>query len=216
MTLERRLALLAWADKADAAIVEDDYDTEFRFSDRPIEPLFALDRSGRVIYVGSFSKTMLPTLRLGFLITPPSLRRAVGLAKFVMDWHTSLPLQAALARFIEGGGFALHVRRMRAAYGERHDLIASILAREFADHLAPVPSIAGLHVAALSRSLSNDQLHDVVRRASNNGVELQELSRFAIEGVRAPVGLVLGYGAIATARIEEGLRLVRRSFDGRL
>jgi GntR family transcriptional regulator/MocR family aminotransferase len=212
MTLARRLALLAWADRNHAAIVEDDYDSEFRFRGRPIETLHALDTSGRVIYVGSFSKTMLPTLRLGFVVTPPSLRGAVGIAKFVTDWHTSLPLQAALAGFIESGDFARHLRRMRTTYEERHDTIARLLARDFADHLSPMPSVAGLHLAALCRTLSADQLRAVVARASDDGVEVQELSRFAVDGVKTRAGLVLGYGAIPTNRIAEGLRLLRRQF----
>ena len=116
MPLPRRLALLDWAERHDAAIVEDDYDSEFRYGDRPIEPLQTLDTSGRVIYIGSFSKTMLPTLRLGFVIAPPSLRRAVRTAKFVTDWHTTLPAQAALARFIDEGYLARHVRKMRQVY----------------------------------------------------------------------------------------------------
>ena len=94
MTLPRRLALLAWADRHNAAVIEDDYDSEFRFGGRPIEPLRMLDKTGRVIYVGSFSKTLLPTLRLGFIVAPPSLREALHKAKFVTDWHTSTTVQA--------------------------------------------------------------------------------------------------------------------------
>jgi GntR family transcriptional regulator/MocR family aminotransferase len=215
MTLARRLSLLAWATRNDAAIVEDDYDSEFRFQGRPIETLSSLDTSGRVIYVGSFSKTMLPTLRLGFVVTPPSLRETVGIAKFVTDWHTSLPLQAALAHFIESGDFARHLRRMRSRYQARHDRIADLLGRDFGDHLEPMRSVAGLHLAALCRTLSADRLRDVVRRAADKGVEVQELSRFAVDGVKTPNGLVLGYGAISTDRIEEGLRLLRREFESR-
>src|SRR5690606_13006283 len=98
MSMRRRQALLEWAEDANAAIIEDDYDSEFRFGGRPVEPLYTLDTTGRVIYLGSFSKTMLPTLRLGFIVTPPSLSAAAHKAKHVMDWHTSLLLQAALAR----------------------------------------------------------------------------------------------------------------------
>jgi GntR family transcriptional regulator/MocR family aminotransferase len=215
MTLARRLALLAWAENNNAAIVEDDYDSDFRFRGRPIETLHALDSSGRVIYVGSFSKTMLPTLRLGFLVTPPSMRDAIGVAKFLADWHTSPPLQAALARFIESGDFARHLRRMRGVYETRHDAISRVLARDFAGHLVAMPSVAGLHLAALSRTMSSERLRDVAMNASNAGVEVQELSRFAVDGVSTPVGLALGYGAIPTDRIEDGMRLLRKQFDRR-
>jgi GntR family transcriptional regulator/MocR family aminotransferase len=212
MALPRRLALLAWAERNHAAIIEDDYDSEFRFRERPIEPLQTLDATGRVVYVGSFSKTMLPTLRLGFVVAPPSLHAAVHRAKFVTDWHTSLLVQAALARFIDDGGFARHLRKVGGVYRARHELVTNVLAREFAEHLEVVPSAAGLHVAALARTASAERMGAVVRRASETGVEVQELSTF---GVRAPArpGLVLGYGAIPTARIAEGLRRLRRCFD---
>ena len=110
LSLPRRLALLAWAERNNAGIIEDDYDSEFRFEGRPMEPLQTLDTSGRVIYVGSFSKTMLPSLRLGFVVTPPSLQAAMHKAKHLSDWHTSTLAQAALARFIDDGGFGNHWR----------------------------------------------------------------------------------------------------------
>ena len=213
MTLPRRLALLAWADRHNAAIIEDDYDSEFRFGRRPIEPLRMLDTTGRVIYVGSFSKTMLPTLRLGFVVTPPSLREAVHKAKFVTDWHTSTTIQAVLAHFIDGGGFARHIRRVRGIYRARHQAIANALTRDFADHLEVVPSTVGLHIAAIARAASADRIGEVVRRASESGVAVQELSRFGVDSPARP-GLVLGYGAIPTARIEAGLRRLRACFDG--
>jgi GntR family transcriptional regulator/MocR family aminotransferase len=210
MTLERRLALLAWAERNNAAIIEDDYDSEFRFGGRPIEPLQTLDRAGRVIYVGSFSKTLLPTLRLGFVVTSPSVRDAVHKAKHVTDWHTSLLVQAALARFMEEGGFARHIRRMGAVYRERHALITSTLVRDFADHLEVIPSAAGLHVAAVAPGLSAGQVAAVARRAAEAGVEVQELAKFTVG--QWPAGLMIGYGAIATGEIREGLRRLRESF----
>ncbi|MGH9136209.1 MAG: PLP-dependent aminotransferase family protein, partial [Acidimicrobiales bacterium] len=151
MSLPRRMALLAWAQNHNAAIVEDDYDSEFRFAGRPIEPLQTLDTDGRVIYVGSFSKTMLATLRLGFVIVPEPLRRAVQAAKYLTDWHTMLPAQAALAGFLDDGSFARHVRKMRAVYGVRHETILRVLRDEFTGCLDVVPSTAGLHVSAISQ-----------------------------------------------------------------
>jgi GntR family transcriptional regulator/MocR family aminotransferase len=212
MALSRRLALLAWANRHNAAIIEDDYDSEFRFGGRPIEPLQTLDTTGRVIYVGSFSKTMLPSLRLGFLVTPPSLSTAVHKAKHVTDWHTSMLAQAVLARFIDEGGFALHLRKMRAVYRTRHEILTRALVRHFADHLEVVPSAAGLHVTALARSASAGDIGAVVRRASDAGVAVHNLSGFAIAKA-APPGLVLGYGAIPAAQIEEGLRLLSGCFN---
>ena len=120
MSLPRRVALLEWADRHDAAIIEDDYDSEFRYSGRPIEPLCTLGASGRIIYVGSFSKTMLPTLRVGFVAAPLALCGALRAAKYVTDWHTPLPTQAALARFIDDGHLARHIRKIRTIYRRRH------------------------------------------------------------------------------------------------
>jgi GntR family transcriptional regulator / MocR family aminotransferase len=213
MSLSRRLALLAWAERNNAAIVEDDYDSEFRFGGRPIEPLHTLDTAGRVVYVGSFSKTLLPTLRLGFLVTPPSLSAAVHKAKFVADWHTGLPVQAALARFIEDGSFARHIRKVGAVYRVRHARIVDVVARDFADHLEVIPSAVGLHVAVLARSRSAEQIDAVIRRAADAGVELLALSRFAVDRP-PPAGLLVGYGAIPTTRLEEGLLRLRSCFDG--
>jgi GntR family transcriptional regulator / MocR family aminotransferase len=212
MTLPRRLALLAWADRHNAAIIEDDYDSEFRFGGRPIEPLRMLDTTDRVIYVGSFSKTMLPTLRLGFIVTPPSLRTAMHKAKFVTDWHTATTVQAALAQFIDGGGFARHIRKVREVYRARHQAIAHVLARDFADRLELIPSTAGLHITAIARGVAANRMRAVVRGASDSDVAVQELSRFQVDSPAQP-GLVLGYGAIPTARIKEGLRRLRACFD---
>jgi GntR family transcriptional regulator / MocR family aminotransferase len=212
MALPRRLALLAWAERNNAAIIEDDYDSEFRFQGRPIEPLQTIDAVGRVLYVGSFSKTLLPTLRLGFIVTPPSLRTAVHKAKFVTDWHTPTLVQAALARFIDDGGFAHHLRKTGAVYRARHEILTKVLTRDFAGLLELIPSVAGLHVAATACRASADEIGAIVRRASEAGVEVQELSKFGVHGPAQP-GLLLGYGAIPTARIEEGLGRLRKCFD---
>ncbi len=181
MTLPRRQALLAWVERNNAAIIEDDYDSEFRFGGRPLEPLQTLDAKGLVVYVGSFSKTMLPTLRLGFLMTPPSLRAALHKAKFVSDWHSSTLAQAALGNFIDEGEFARHVRRVGAIYRERHQLLADAISREFAEHLELIPSTTGLHLTALARRMSVDRIAEIARHAADRGVAVQILlSRFAV------------------------------------
>jgi GntR family transcriptional regulator / MocR family aminotransferase len=211
MSLARRLALLDWAARNNAAIIEDDYDSEFRFEERPLEPLQTLDTSGRVVYVGSFSKTLLPTLRLGFLVTPSCCTPAVHKAKYVSDWHTSTLVQAVLARFIDEGGFARHVRKLGRVYAERRALITSILERDFADHLTIVPSVAGLHLTTVARSASIEELSAVFDCAAEHGVQLQRLAKFYFEQP-ARAGLLFGYGAITTTKIPEALRKLRRCF----
>jgi GntR family transcriptional regulator/MocR family aminotransferase len=211
MSLGRRLALLAWAEAHGAAIIEDDYDSEFRYGGRPVEPLQTLDSHGRVLYVGSFSKTLLPALRLGFIVAPPSLRRALQAAKYVTDWHTALPLQAALAAFIDEGGFARHLRKMRGVYQARHGLIDSILHAEFKDVLEVIPCAAGLHVTAFACGESRDSIDSVAARAAARGVAFQPLSPQARRTLQRP-GIMLGFGAIATDRIEEGMHRLRDCF----
>jgi GntR family transcriptional regulator/MocR family aminotransferase len=210
MSLPRRIALLAWADRQNAAIIEDDYDSEFRFGGRPIEPLQTLDTTGRVIYVGSFSKTMLPTLRLGFLVTPASICDAVHAAKYVTDWHTPLPTQNALAAFIDQGWLARHTRKMRTVYQERHEKILDFVDAHFAAHLSLVPSAAGLHISALAKTMSSTEIEEWVQRAAADGVAVQALSMFRVAD-RAMAGLVLGYGAIPVSRIDAGLRILRHA-----
>jgi GntR family transcriptional regulator/MocR family aminotransferase len=208
MSLRRRMALLDWAERRGAVIVEDDYDSEFRFAGRPIEPLQNLDRGGLVLYVGSFSKVMLPTLRLGFLVAPPELHPALRSARYVADWHTPLPTQAALARFIDEGALARHIRKMRHEYRTRHELISATLGRDFADLVEVVPSIAGMHLSALCKQSWVDDVAIAQGRARAAGVGLNALREY---GSGAP-GLVLGYGAIPTEAIEEGLRRLRGCF----
>jgi GntR family transcriptional regulator/MocR family aminotransferase len=212
MSLARRTALLEWARRHDAAIVEDDYDSEFRYRGRPIEPLQLLDATGRVIYVGSFSKTTLPSFRLGFILAPSSIAPALHGAKYLTDWHSPVPMQSAMAEFIASGRFARHVRRMRQVYERRHERITELLATRLADVLDVIPSAAGLHISALARGSSATDIEAVVRRASARGVELQPLAMYSVES--APrAGIVLGYGAIDTDRIEAGLERLREAFD---
>jgi GntR family transcriptional regulator/MocR family aminotransferase len=205
MSLGRRTALLDWAARRGAVVVEDDYDSEFRFSDRPLEPLQSLDRAGRVVYVGTFSKTLLPTLRLGFLVAPASLRPALRAAKQLTDWHGDRTSQGALARFVDSGELARHVRKATKVYGERHQLIRAALRDDFAAWLRPVPSVAGLHVCALAQPDATVDIGRWVDRAGVAGVAVESLATYG-----GPPGLVLGYGAIRAADVADGLRLLRR------
>ena len=211
MSLRRRLALLAWADMHDAAIVEDDYDSEFRFNGRPIEPLQTLDVRGRVIYVGSFSKTLLPSLRLGFIVSPPSLREAMHKAKYTSDGHTPLHTQAALANFINQGEYTRHLRKMRAIYEARHDVMVTALRREFGGLVEVLPSAAGLHVTARTPGVSVDQMSDILTQAQAAGIAFHRLHVFSYQ--QPPeAGMVLGYGSAELSKIEAGLHRLRECF----
>ncbi len=211
MSLARRGALLDWAERHGAVLVEDDYDSEFRFSDRPLEPLQSLDRHGRVIYVGTFAKTMLPALRVGFLVAPAALRPALRKAKWLTDWHGETFTQAALARFIDEGLMAGHVRRVNREYAARHQQIVAALERDLAEWLQLVPSAAGLHLCAGIRPGATVDVDKVLRRARQVGVLVPALADFCAQAP-ARAGLVLGYGAITRDRIDEGLRRLASCF----
>jgi GntR family transcriptional regulator/MocR family aminotransferase len=211
MSHARRIALLEWAQRRSAVIIEDDYDSEFHFGGRPLETLQAIDRSGRVIYVGSFSKSLLPALRLGFLIAPPSLQRGLQAASYVAGWHAQWPAQAALASLIDNGLLARHVRRMRREYAARHERILRALERDFAAWVVPVPSVTGMHLAARMRSRGERAEREVADRARAAGVGFDRLSVYCAS-VATQTGAVLGYGAIPEAKIDEGLRILRDCF----
>jgi GntR family transcriptional regulator / MocR family aminotransferase len=212
MSLARRTALLDWARSAGALIIEDDYDSEFRYSTRPLEPLQGLDRDGRVVYVGTFSKTLLPLLRTGYAIAPASLQPALLSAKWLADRHGETFTQAALARLMEEGLLARHVRKASRVYAERHELVLTILRRDFADWLEVVPASAGLHICTHLRPDVTVDLEAVVDRAAESGVTVESLARYC--GARPrQAGLVLGYGGIATERVGPGLKRLRSAFE---
>lgn len=206
LSLERRTALLEWARRHDAVVIEDDYDSEFRFGARALDPLQRLDGDGRVVYVGTFSKTMLPGLRLGFVVAPPSLVPALRSAKRLTDWHNDVVTQTAMASLLDSGAFAAHVRRASRAYEERHALIEREAAALLAGRLEVVPSAAGLHLALVPAAGVPFDSHRAVEAAAIAGVAVQPLPRFALKG--GWEGLLLGFGAIAAEDIPDGVRLL--------
>lgn len=208
MSLTRRMELLAFAESHGTAVIEDDYDSEFRYTGRPIESLHSLDQSGLVLYMSSFSKIMLPTLRMGFLIVPPSLRRAVRAAKQLADWHTALPNQGALARFIDEGALARHIRVARREYQLRRDRVLAALAGGLAPYLEPIPAVAGLHISAFARRGTREDLLRVAALAREREVAVWTMAGHAATDAPRP-GLMLGFGAIRTDRIDEALHRLR-------
>jgi GntR family transcriptional regulator / MocR family aminotransferase len=203
MSMGRRRALLAWSERHGAAIIEDDYDSEYRFADRPLEPLQSLDCSGRVVYVGSFSKVLSPILRLGFLVAPASLIPALRAAKQLSDWHEPLTTQTALARYLDDGGLARHVQRARRVYRQRHEHIARFLGGPLGTILKRVPSAAGLHISALLRDPEASE-EEVVRKAREAGIAINGLAQFHASPPTR-YGLVIGYGAIQLERLDEAM-----------
>ena len=210
MSLRRRAALLAWAERREGVIIEDDYDSEFRFGARPLDPLQCLDRRGRVIYVGTFSKVLLPSLRVGFLIAPSSLQPALRAARRLAGWHSEIATQSALAKLIAGGLFARHTRKVSREYADRHARVVAGLEKHCSGWLRTIPSSAGLHVTAELQVRA--ELAKVVAAASVRGVSVRPVRDFAMQRTGRD-GLVLGYGAIPSFRIEEGLKRLNAAFE---
>jgi len=219
MSLGRRRELLDWARRRPAAIVEDDYDSEFRFSARPLEPLYSLDTVGRVLYVGTFSKSMLPLVRTGFVLVPPGLRDAVTAARQLGDGYGQVAVQAALARFIDEGQLARHVRKAGKAYAARRARILAALAGM--PSLRVLPSAAGLHVTALLRDGPPALAARVSAAAASAGVAVEDLGRYAADasgpeqpqGSTAQAGFVFGFGAVDPGLIDEGLGIFAELLD---
>jgi GntR family transcriptional regulator/MocR family aminotransferase len=210
MSLARRLALLSAADAADAWIVEDDYDGEFCHRGRPPPTLKSIDVAGRVIYVGTFSKTLFPALRLGYLVVPPAL--VPVFERLMSAFAPGVPSnpQAVLADFMDEGHFAAHIRRMRKLYSERHDALLDAARAELAGALEVVPTETGLHTIA--RLAPGFDEADVTERAWARAVTTVPLSRFCLEPV-ADRGLVLGFSGVRVEEIAKGVAVLAEVFD---
>lgn len=193
MSLERRIALLEWAQRHGAIIIEDDYDGEYRFEGRPMEPLKSLDRAGLVAYIGTFSKTIFPDLRMGYVVPPATLLAALLKARQIRDWHSCPLTQFALASFMQEGDFAKHLRRMHKHYTERRQALLSHLTGELGQYLDPIVPTAGIHLSArFKQGLQEDR---VITAARNLSIGLYGLSAFYTEKP-AQQGLLFGYGGI--------------------
>jgi GntR family transcriptional regulator/MocR family aminotransferase len=203
MSLPRRMQVLAWARRQSAWIVEDDYDSEYRYASRPLPALQGLDCSGRVIYIGTFSKVLFPALRLGYLVVPGPLVDAYVSARALADRHCSGIEQIVLAEFLGEGHFARHVRRMRGLYAERQHVLVTAVRHELGEWLEVSPAEAGLDLVGWLARNSNDRA--VSDRAAAVGVIAPPLSAYAIRARLRP-GLRLGYAALSARQIREGVR----------
>ena len=207
MSARRRAALLEFAQKHRAVVIEDDYDGEYRFGGRPLDALQTLDRGACVFYVGTFSKSLFPALRLGFVVTPPWARAALTAAKQDADSHSASIAQDTLAAFIGEGHLVRHVRKMRRIYAARRELLLRRLSTDLARWFEVVPGSAGLHLAAFAKPTLD--VETIVQRAREQDVGLHALRAY-YTGRATRQGLVFGYGAIEENAIETGLARLRR------
>jgi GntR family transcriptional regulator/MocR family aminotransferase len=211
MSATRRMLLLNWASRSGAWIMEDDYDSEYRFGSRPIASLQGLDTDGRVIYVGTFSKVLFPALRLGYVVVPKDLVPAFSAARDAADIFSSTLYQAVLAEFIREGHFARHIRRMRMLYMERRRALVKAISIHMGNMIEISGAEAGMHLVALLSRGSNDVAAS--RKAARKGISAMPLSTCYL---KPPVrgGLILGYGGTNPHQIEDGIRELNMSVQG--
>jgi GntR family transcriptional regulator/MocR family aminotransferase len=194
MSVSRRLELLAAAASMQAWIIEDDYDSEFRYVSRPLTALQGLDTDGRVVYVGTFSKVMFPALRIGFVIAPSSLVPALAAARQFAGTQQAVLEQMVLADFISDGHFERHVRRMRGVYAERQQDLIEALRAECSGLVDAAAAGSGMHLVGWLPPSADDA--DVSRRAATRGVDAIPLSAFAIGRGAGRPGVLLGYANV--------------------
>jgi GntR family transcriptional regulator/MocR family aminotransferase len=205
MSASRRFALLDWAARNDAWVLEDDYDSEFRYVSRPVGALQGMDARDRVIYMGTFSKALFPAVRVGYIVVPPSLWEGFLKSRFAFDLFTPTLYQRALAEFLEEGHFARHLRRMRSAYLERRDALLHGLAIHCGDLVRVHNSDAGLHVTVVLRKGVDDR--EVAARLGRRGVAALALSSSYVGPTRRQ-GLLLGFGCAEPRRLLEATRIL--------
>lgn len=175
LPLSRRIALLGWAKRRNAIIVEDDYDGEFRYDGHPLESLQGLDRGGRVIYIGTFSRTVFPSLRIGYLIVPQNLVPSFSAAKWLSDRHTATLEQRALAEFIGAGIYERHLRRVRRRNATRRRVLLESIAQHLGSRVRVTGAGAGAHVVLWLKGSVREKT--VITRAAERGVGIYEIGR---------------------------------------
>jgi len=206
LSLQRRLQLLAWARESKGWILEDDYDSEFRYEGRPLATLQSLDGEGRVIYVGSLSKVLFPSLRIAYLVAPPALVDAFRRARAAIDEHPPMTPQPALAAFFAEGHLPAHIRRQRKRYAERQARLLDLARRHLAGRLELAADPAGLHLVARPvGALARVPDTEISRRLGAAGIVAPALSSYYV-GKRLQSGLLLGYAAVPDALVEPALR----------
>lgn len=213
MPITRRHQLLEWARHNNAYVIEDDYDSEYRYDINPVPPLHSLEDHGAVIYLGTISKTLSPMLRIGYLVVPPELQEVFATAKQFADRHSPVAEQEALASLIESGGYESHVRRVRRLNGERRETLLGALQRSFGDRITIQGADAGLHVAVWFNDLPRLRETALVDSARDAGLGLHLISplyeRTSDEGRTDRVGLVMGYAALSIRQIGKGVEVLR-------
>jgi GntR family transcriptional regulator / MocR family aminotransferase len=208
MTLARRLELLEWARQNDAMILEDDYDSEYRYSGMPLSSMQGLDAHGRVIYIGTFSKVLFPSIRLGYMVVPPDLVNAFASARALLDRGSPSVEQAVMAEFIAEGHFAQHIRRMRSLYAKRRTALVDAIRRDLGGMMEIGSIDAGMQLVLwLPAGLDDTQMSRLI---AGEGVDAQPISAFSIKSPERG-GLLLGYTGVNEQEISEGIGKIAKA-----
>ena len=210
MSLTRRLQLLQWAAQHDSWLLEDDYDSEFRYAGRPFSSLQGLDTSGRVIYIGTFSKTLFPGLRLGYVVVPPHLIEPFTSARAVADRHSPMLDQLVLTDFMMQGHFARHIRAMRRIYAERQAHLLTEAVRLLNDHLTILPAEAGMHLVGILKK--EYDAFDLSQRALRQQLIIPAMASYNISSSH-PNAILLGYTAVTKQEISEGIQRLAKLLE---
>jgi GntR family transcriptional regulator/MocR family aminotransferase len=214
MSLARRRMLLEYARQNQCWIIEDDYDSEYRYGSRPLASLQGLDTAGQVIYVGSFSKTLFPGLRIGYLVVPESLAESFATASAELYREGQLVQQAMLAEFIAEGHFTSHIRKMRTLYGQRRSTLLDAAARCYGDALPAVGGDAGLHLVMQLPEGSDD--HAVAAAALERNIVVRPLSGYYAQQSRAQSGLLIGYACVPDEEIAPAFDMLAQAINATL
>ena len=206
MSASRRFQLLDWAQNTGSWIIEDDYDSEYRYESLPIASLQGLDANGRVIYIGTFSKVLFPSLRLGYVVIPPDLVDHFLSIRRAMDLGPPTFYQEVLADFIGEGHFARHIRRMRVLYGERRSALVDSISRELGPMVEMLGGEAGMHLAVTLPNGSRDV--EIAERAAGQNLWIWPLSRSYMSEMSRP-GFILGFGSATVVEIPPAVRKLR-------
>jgi len=205
MSASRRLQLLGWAARSGSWILEDDYDSDYRYEDMPISSLQGLDSNSRVVYIGTFSKVLFPSLRLGFLVIPHDLVERFLMVRLAMDIGPPVFFQGVLADFIQEGHFSRHIRRMRLLYRERRNALVESLAKEFGDSAKVTGEQAGMHLCVIMNGIPD---REIVTRAARANLWLVPLSS-SYNGSVAQRGFILGFGSTPASEMASAVRKLR-------
>lgn len=210
LALDRRLALIEWAAQYQAWIIEDDYDSEFHYAGKPTACVQGLDPHDRTIYIGTFTKSLFPGLRIGYVVLPPQLVKPMIVARSLLDGHTASIAQLTLARFMEGGHFGAYVRAMRSMYAERLEVLASRVSKHLSAFIEPRVPVGGLQMPCmLTCDLSERDAVDAARRFE---IDLMGLSALHAAGT-GEAGFLMGFAAYTPAEIEIGVRKLAKAFQ---